>query len=60
MPLYKSERTIHYKGRSERILWKIDELAQGVLDTRALYPENSLADLNAPLTMPQELQTAHR
>ena len=36
------------------------ELAQGVLDARALYPECSLADLYDPLTMPSELVTAHR
>ena len=39
---------------------KIAELAQGVLDARALYPECSLADLYDPLTMPSELVTAHR
>ena len=39
---------------------KITELAQAVLDARALYSKNSLADLYDPLTMPPELQTAHR
>ena len=39
---------------------KIAELAQGVLDARALYPESSLADLYDPLTMPPELVVAHR
>lgn len=39
---------------------KISELAQGVLDARALYPECSLADLYDPLTMPAELVAAHR
>lgn len=39
---------------------KIMELAQGVLDARALYPNSSLADMYDPLTMPPELQTAHR
>ena len=39
---------------------KISELAQGVLDARALYPECSLADLYDPLTMPPELAAAHR
>ena len=39
---------------------KISELAQGVLDTRALYPDSSLADLYDPLTMPPELVAAHR
>lgn len=39
---------------------KISELAQGVLDARALCPECSLADLYDPLTMPPELAAAHR
>ena len=34
---------------------KIEQTAQGILDARALYPDNSLADLYDPLTMP--LQT---
>ena len=45
----------HPAGESGRA-----ELAQGVLDARALYPECSLADLYDPLTMPSELVTAHR
>lgn len=39
---------------------KIAELAQGVLDARAMYPDSSLADLYDPLTMPAELVAAHR
>ena len=39
---------------------KISELAQSVLDARALYPDSSLADLYDPLTMPPELVAAHR
>ena len=39
---------------------KISELAQAVLDARALYPDSSLADLYDPLTMPPELVAAHR
>lgn len=39
---------------------KIEETAQGILDARALYPNSSLADLYDPLTMPPELQKAHR
>ncbi len=39
---------------------KIAELAQGVLDARAMYPNSSLADLYDPLTMPAELVAAHR
>ena len=39
---------------------KITELAQAVLDARALYPDSSLADLYDPLSMPPELVAAHR
>ncbi len=38
----------------------IEAAAQAVLDARAQYPESSLADLYAPLTMPPELVRAHR
>ncbi len=38
----------------------IEILAQGVLDTRAQYPNSSLADLYDPLSMPQELLKSHR
>jgi hypothetical protein len=38
---------------------RIEQTAQGILDTRALYPDSSLADLYDPLTMPPELQKAH-
>lgn len=38
---------------------KIEQAAQGILDARTLYPDNSFADLYDPLTMPQELQKAH-
>ena len=39
---------------------KIAELAQGVLDARALYPDSTLADLYDPDRMPDELTDAHR
>ena len=39
---------------------KISELAQGVLDARALYPDSTLADLYDPNGMQPELITAHR
>ncbi|MDR0516755.1 MAG: hypothetical protein LBH25_06870, partial [Fibromonadaceae bacterium] len=38
----------------------IEKLAQNILDTRAKFPESSLADLYDPLTMPPELVRAHR
>lgn len=37
----------------------ISETAQGILNTRKLYPNSSLADLYDPLTMPVELRKAH-
>ena len=38
----------------------IEKLAQGILDVRAKYPDNSLADLYDPLTMPPDLSKAHK
>lgn len=38
---------------------KVIKTAQAILDARALYPDNSLADLYDPLTMPIELLKAH-
>ncbi|MEP6965623.1 MAG: DNA methyltransferase, partial [Polaromonas sp.] len=38
----------------------IENAAQSVLDTRALFPESSLADLYDPLTMPPALVKAHQ
>ena len=39
---------------------KIEAAAQKVLDTRALYPSATLADLYDPLTMPPDLVKAHQ
>ena len=39
---------------------KIEKTAQGILDARTLYPNNSLADLYDELTMPPELRRAHQ
>ena len=39
---------------------EIEKTAQGILDARALYPDSSLADLYDPVTMPPELQQAHK
>lgn len=39
---------------------KIEQTAQGILDARALFPDSSFADLYDDLTMPYELQKAHR
>lgn len=38
---------------------KIEQTAQVILDARALYSDNSLADLYDELTMPPELRKAH-
>lgn len=37
----------------------IEQKAQNILDTRAKYPNSSLADLYDPLTMPSDLVKAH-
>jgi hypothetical protein len=39
---------------------KVEAAAQAVLDTRAKYPNSSLADLYSPLTMPPDLVKAHQ
>lgn len=39
---------------------KVEDAAQAVLDTRAKYPDSSLADLYAPVTMPPDLVKAHQ
>ncbi len=39
---------------------EVERLAQGVLDSRAKFPEASLADLYDPLAMPPELSKAHK
>ena len=38
---------------------KIEQTAQGILDVRAKYPNDSLADLYDPTVMPYDLQQAH-
>jgi hypothetical protein len=38
----------------------IENAAQNVLETRALFPDSSLADLYGPLTMPPLLSKAHQ
>jgi hypothetical protein len=38
----------------------VETCAQAVLDTRAKYPDSSLADLYDPLTMPPDLLKAHQ
>ncbi len=39
---------------------KVEAAAQSVLDTRAKYPDSSLANLYDPLTMPPDLVKAHQ
>ena len=45
---------------SEKQKAKIEATAQRILDVRAQFSESSLADLYAPLTMPEELLKAHK
>ena len=39
---------------------RIEQTAQAIIDARALYPNDSLADLYDDLRMPSELRTAHQ
>ena len=39
---------------------KIEQTAQAILNARAIYPDSSLSDLYDSLTMPPELQKAHK
>ncbi|MGY8911605.1 MAG: type IIL restriction-modification enzyme MmeI, partial [Flavobacteriales bacterium] len=48
------------KELSEKNKKKVEEKAQKVLDIRTEFPENSLADLYDPLTMPPKLVKAHQ
>ena len=45
---------------SDKQKQKVEIAAQKVLDTRAKYPDSSLADLYDPLTMPPDLVKAHQ
>lgn len=38
----------------------VESAAQSVLDARAQYPDQTLADLYDPLAMPKPLRDAHR
>ena len=44
---------------TEKQIKNIEDKAQKVLDVRAEFPNSSLADLYAPLTMPPALVKAH-
>jgi len=39
---------------------KIEQMAQAILDARALFPNSSLADLYDEVAMPPELRKAHQ
>lgn len=61
---YRYSNTIVYNNFpwpevNEKQKEKIEKTAQAVLDARALYPDNSMADLYDELTMPRELRKAH-
>ena len=49
-----------FPSPTEKQKSKIESTAQKILDVRKKYPESSLADLYAPLTMPEDLLKAHR
>jgi hypothetical protein len=48
------------ENSSEKQVQAVEKAAQRVLDTRAVFPESSLADLYDPLTMPPALVKAHK
>lgn len=48
------------KNPSDKNKALVEEKAQKVLDTRAKYPDSSLADLYDPLLMPPDLVKAHQ
>ena len=56
-PDLSSNQPPAHAGRAQAA---IETAAQFVLDTRALFPESSLADLYDPLTMPPALVKAHQ
>lgn len=52
--------TFPWPKASEEQKEKISKTAQSILDAREHYPNNSLADLYDPLTLPKELLKAHQ
>ena len=63
-PSYQYSNTIVYNNfpwpkPTEIQKKKIEETAKAIIDARSLYPDNSLADLYDPLTMPIKLRKAH-
>ena len=56
-PDLSSKQPVAQAGRAKAA---IETAAQAVLDTRAQFPESSLADLYDPLTMPPALVKAHQ
>lgn len=44
----------------EKMVCRIEQTAQAILDARSLYPDCSLADLYDEVTMPPELRHAHQ
>ncbi len=47
------------KSPAQKDVEKIEQLAQAVLDARAVFPGSSLADLYDPISMPPALSKAH-
>ena len=45
---------------NEKTQAKLEETAQGILDSREVFPNSSLADLYDEMAMPPELRKAHR
>ena len=51
--------TFPWPTPSEKQKEKIEATALAILETRASFPDNSLADLYDEMTMPPELRKAH-
>ena len=49
-----------YPSTTEKQKSNIEATARRILDVREKFPDSSLADLYAPLTMPEELLKAHK
>lgn len=56
-PALEADQPLAQKGRAQAA---IETAAQAVLDTRAQFPDSSLADLYDPLSMPPALVKAHQ
>ena len=59
-PIFLTKILITWHAVKKKQSAEIEKLAKEVIETRAIYPDSSLADLYDPLTMPPELLKAHQ